>query len=249
VISLRFMKMRYVAGGFLCGLACLLGSMESTVSLAESVSYPAMAPLARYLEASETDEIALARSAAPQSISANADVLTLSRDGYKATIKGTNGFVCLVERSWATGFADPEFWNPRFRAPTCYNRAAARSVLPRYIERTGWVLAGVSTSEMIARTRFELSANAFMLPEAGAMSYMMSKHAHLHDADGHWHPHLMFYLASTEAAAWGANLEGSPVFADGSTIFAQEGNPEPVTTFFVPVTKWSDSIPEDTTVH
>jgi hypothetical protein len=249
VIWVSFMNMRCVAGGFLCGLAFLLGLMESIVSSAEAASYPAMAPLARYLEANETDEIALARSAAPKSISANADVLTLSKDGYRATIKGTNGFVCLVERSWATGFADPEFWNPKFRAPTCYNRAAAGSVLPHYIERTGWVLAGVSTSEMIARTRVELSANAFMLPAAGAMSYMMSRHTHLHDADGHWHPHLMFYLANTETAAWGANLEGSPVFADGSTIFAQEGNPEPVTTFFVPVTKWSDSIPEETTVH
>jgi hypothetical protein len=233
-------KMRYAAGGVLCGLAFLL---------AQAASYPAMAPLARYLEASETAEIALARSAAPVSISANADVLTLSKDGYKATIKGTNGFVCVVERSWATAFADPEFWNPKFRAPTCYNRAAARSVLPRYIEKTGWVLAGVSKSEMIARTRAELSANAFMLPEAGAMSYMMSKQTHLHDADGHWHPHLMFYLANTQAAAWGANLEGSPVLADGSTIFAQEENPEPVTTFFVPVMKWSDSSPADTTVH
>jgi len=243
------MAMRYAAGGCFCGLALLLGSTVSTVSLAEEASYSAMAPLARYLEASEIDEIALARSAAPTSISASADVLTLSRVGYKASIKGTNGFVCLVERSWARAFADPEFWNPRFRAPTCYNRAAARSVLPRYMEKTGWVLAGVPKPEMIARTRMELSASTFMLPEAGAMSYMMSKQTHLNEADGHWHPHLMFYLANTEAAAWGANLEGSPVFADGSTIFAQEGNPEPVITFFVPVTRWSDSTPEDTTKH
>jgi hypothetical protein len=247
--DMRSMKLRSTAHGFICGMTFLLGSIESTVSLAQAVPYPAIAPLAHYLEASQTDEIALARSAAPASISANADVLTLSKDGYKATIKGTNGFVCLVERSWATGLADPEFWNPKFRAPTCYNRPAARTVLPHYIERTGWVLAGVSKSEMTARTRAELSANTFMLPEAGAMSYMMSKQTHLHDADGHWHPHLMFYLASTEAAAWGANLEGSPVLADDSTIFAQEGTPEPITIFFVPVTKWSDSMPEDTARH
>jgi hypothetical protein len=43
----------------------------------------------------------------------------------------------------------------------------------------------------------------------------------------------MFFLARTDGAAWGANLEGSP-------IYAAEGDPEPVTTFFVPVTKWSD---------
>jgi hypothetical protein len=234
---------RYAAAGFLCGLAFLLGSIGSTVSLADAVSFPAMAPLTLYLEASASEEIALARSAAPTSISANAGVLTLSRAGYKTGIKGNNGFVCLVERSWAMGFADTEFWNPKFRAPTCYNHAAARTVLPRYLERTGWVLAGVSLPEMITRTRAELAANTIMLPDAGAMAYMMSKHTHLHDADGHWYPHLMFYLANTEAAAWGANMDGSPVFADRSTIFAQTGTPEPVTTFFVPITKWSDGTP------
>jgi hypothetical protein len=236
-------EIRYAALGFLCGLVFLLGSIESTVSLAGAASYPAMAPLARYLEASASDEIALARSAAPASVSADAEVLTLSGTGYRTAIKGTNGFVCLVERSWATGFADPEFWNPKLRAPMCLNRAAARTVIPAYIERTGWVLAGVSISEMIARTRDELAASRFRLPEAGAMAYMMSKQGYLNDAAGHWHPHIMFYLANTEAAAWGANLKGSPVLADGSTIFGQEGTPEPFTLFFVPIAKWSDGTP------
>jgi hypothetical protein len=97
---------------------------------------------------------------------------------------------------------------------------------------------------MIARTRAELSADKIVLPAAGAMAYMMSKQTHLNDTVGHWHPHVMFYLANTEAAAWGANLAGSPIFADGSTIFAQEGSPEPVITFFVPVTEWSDGTHE-----
>jgi hypothetical protein len=208
-----------------------------------------MAPLARYLEANATEEIALARSAAPASISANAEILTLSAGGYKTAVKGTNGFVCLVERSWAAGFADAEFWNPNSRSPICHNRAAARSVLPAYMERTGWVLEGASMSGMTARTRAELAARSFMLPETGAMSYMMSKQGRLNDAAGHWHPHLMFYLANTEAAAWGANLDGSPVFADGSTIFAERSTSEPVTTFFVPVGHWSDGTPSIEEAH
>jgi hypothetical protein len=230
-----FVKIRYAAAGFLCGLM-FLGSIAS----ADSVPYPVMAPFERYLESGTADEIALARSAAPASISANAEILALGRGGYETAVKGNNGFVCLVERSWANAFGDPEFWNPKVRAPICHNRAAARTVLPRYIERTGWVLSGVSTSEMAARTRGELSANTLAPPEAGAMSYMMSKQAHLKDAAGHWQPHLMFYLANAEPAVWGANLDGSPVFADASTIFAREDTPEPVTTFFVPITKWSD---------
>jgi hypothetical protein len=232
--------------GGLAFVSCAIGTVEAQDAKA---AYSAMAPLGHYLSVNEADEIALARSAAPPSISANADVLTLGSHGYRTAIKGNNGFVCLVERSWATAFADPEFWNPKFRAPICYNRAAARSILPGYMERTGWVLAGASPSEMIARTRVELSAHTLRLPEAGAMSYMMSKQGHLHDADGHWHPHVMFYLANTEAGAWGANLDGSPIFADSSSIFAQEDSPEPVTTFFIPVTKWSDGTPETMDAH
>jgi hypothetical protein len=36
---------------------------------------------------------------------------------------------------------DPDFWNPKFRAPICFNPAAARTVLPAYLERTKWALA------------------------------------------------------------------------------------------------------------
>jgi hypothetical protein len=221
-----------------CGLVLLFCVVGSAQTEDASAGYRAMAPLTKYLSMHEAEEIALARSAAPTSIAANADILTLGGQGYTTAIKGTNGFVCLVERSWATGFADAEFWNPKFRAPICHNRAAAHAVLPSYIERTGWVLAGASISEMAARAR--VSAKTFMLPDAGAMSYMLSKQTHLHDADGHWHPHVMFYLANTDAAAWGANLDGSPIFADSTGVFGEKGSAEPITTFFVPVAKWSD---------
>jgi len=128
--------------------------------------------------------------------------LTLGSHGYATAIKGTNGFVCLVERSWATGFADAEFWNPKFRAPICHNGAEPRVRFFRVtLKEPSGFFAGVSTSDMAARAR--ASAKTFMLPDAGAMSYMLSKQAHLHDADGHWHPHVMFYLAHIDAAAWG----------------------------------------------
>jgi len=65
------------------------------------------------------------------------------------------------------------------------------------------------------------------------MGYMMSKRGFLTDTAGHWHPHLMIFLPRTENAAWGANLAGSP-------IVGAQSDPEPVTTFFIPVTHWSD---------
>ena len=101
-------------------LACSAGLPAQV----EKPSYPAMAPLEQYLIPDENAEIALARSAAPASISEGAEVMVLRRDGYAAAVKGSNGFVCIVERSWAKPTDDPEFWNSRVRAPTCFNPAS-----------------------------------------------------------------------------------------------------------------------------
>ncbi|MGO9481764.1 MAG: hypothetical protein ACLP05_08295 [Candidatus Kryptoniota bacterium] len=107
-------------------------------------SYPVMASLNQYLIQDSGAEIALARSAAPPSISDKADVMVLERTGYTIAVKGTNGFVCIVERSWATATDDPEFWNPKIRAPICFNSAAAKTFLPIYLMKTRFVLEGKS---------------------------------------------------------------------------------------------------------
>jgi hypothetical protein len=61
--------------------------------------YSEMAPAEQYRIANREDEIALARSAAPSSISADAQVLVLGRHGYETAVEGKNGFVCFVECS------------------------------------------------------------------------------------------------------------------------------------------------------
>ena len=225
-----------------CALAVFLAVSGPACANAAKPTYPAMAQIGQYRMASASEEISLARSAAPASISSEAEVLALGDHGYETAAKGRNGFVCLVERSWAAGFDDQEFWNPKLRAPICYNAAAARTILPRYLERTKLVLAGASKASMIDSTKAALAAHTFVMPEPGAMCFMMSKQGHLHDADGHWHPHLMFFLARTDGAAWGADLAGSPVFA------AQD-QAEPITTFMVPVPQWSDGTLEVMKTH
>jgi hypothetical protein len=205
--------------------------------------YEVMAPIEQYSVASPSEEIALARSAAPASISGDAEVMTLGSHGYETASRGRNGFVCLVERSWAAGLGDAEFWNPRLRGPICFNPPAARSVLPGYLERTGWVLAGVSRTQIIERTRREVAAHTYRLPELGAMAFMLSRQSYLGEKNGHWHPHLMLFMQRIDPASWGANLEGSPVFV------AQGVDPEPVTTYFVPVQKWSDGTPDLPAAH
>ena len=225
--------------GAVCRLAVLIGATGANGAAgaddAQAV-YPAMAPIAQYLMANQADEIALARTAAPASIADEAEVLTLGSHGYETAAKGKNGFVCMVWRSWTAGFDDPQFWNPKLRAPICLNAAAVRSVLPADLERTKWALAGVSKADMLTRTRAAVATNKFTAPAPGAMSYMMSKQQYLGDTGGHWHPHLMFFVARTDSGAWGANLGGSPV------IDAQDAH-DPTTTFFVLVPTWSDGTP------
>jgi hypothetical protein len=220
-------------------LALLLGAVK--VAQAETLKppYPSMAPLEQYRSESRDDEIAFARSAAPPSIADDAEILTLGAHGYDVAVKGKNGFVCVIERAWANDFDNSDFWNPRVRAPHCFNPAAARSVLPTYLKRTEWALAGVSKDEMVVRTKAALAAKQIKEPEPGAMAYMMSKRGYLgDDVGGHWHPHLMFYLPRTSASSWGANAPGSPVFASTGAL-------EPVTVFFLPVGKWSDGTAEE----
>jgi len=203
----------------------------------KKTAYAVMAPVAQYLIEDRNAEIALARTAAPKSISDDASVMVLGQHGYETAVKGKNGFVCIVERAWMSPFDDPEFWNPKNRSPICYNPAAARSILPYTFNRTELVLAGLSNPQMLERIKAAVANKALPVPEPGAMSYMMSKESYLSDQVGHWFPHLMFHVPKTDGANWGANLDSSPVVLDPRLV------PEPETIFFVPVGRWSDGTP------
>ncbi|MGH9161616.1 MAG: hypothetical protein ACRD2X_16755 [Vicinamibacteraceae bacterium] len=200
--------------------------------------YATMAPLEQYLMADRQEEIALARSAAPPSIAGEATIMVLGRRGYETAVTGENGFVCLVDRKWQAPFSEEDFWNPKVRAPICFNPQAVRSVMPINLKRTELVLATKSKQEVKASIKKAFDSKQLGAPEPGAMAYMMSKDQYLDDADPRYKPHLMYYApSSVKRADWGSGLRGSPVLG-GS---ADAG--EPVITFFVPVTHWSDGTP------
>ena len=199
--------------------------------------YPAMAPVEQYRIADAQEEIALARTAAPPSMSADAEVLVLGKHGYETAVRGRNGFVCFVERSWAAGFGDAEFWNPKLRAPNCFNPPAARSVLPQYLKRTEWALAGIGRAQIIEKARAEFASRRFTGPEAGSLSFMLSKQGYLSDdSAGPWLPHVMLFVPHGQAVAWGAGLEASP-------ILGADGSPFEPTVLLIPVRRWSDGSP------
>jgi hypothetical protein len=196
--------------------------------------YPSIAPLDQYLIVDRDIEIALARSAAPESISRDAVIMVLGRHGYETAVKGKNGFVCLVWRSWAAGIDDPDFWNPKLRAPVCLNPPAARFNVPLTLKRTQLILAGRSKSQMFADMSTAFDKKELPALEPSAMCYVLSKQGYLSERDGHWHPHLMFFVPLTEPASWGTGLPGSPV------VVAFTDAPERHTVFLILVAKWSD---------
>ena len=203
---------------------------------AEKARYPVMAPLDQYFIADQNDEVALARSAAPASASNAAEVLVLQRDGYSTAVKGSNGFVCIVERAWANTTDDPQFWNPKVRAPHCFNAPAATTFLPFFLMKTKLVLAGKSKAEIAAAIASALDKKELPPLAPETIVYMMSKQQYLNDVGKSWHPHVMFYASGDAGKSWGANLPGSPVMA--------AYDPEQrVTTFFVLTGEWSDGTP------
>jgi hypothetical protein len=198
--------------------------------------YPAAAPLNQYLIPAKASEIALARTAAPASIADGAEVLVLGPDGYTTAVKGGNGFVCLVERSWGKTTDDAEFWSPKVRAPICVNAPAARTYLPIVLMKTKLVLAAKSNIEIARALKSARDSKELPTLEPNAMCYMMSKQQYLSDRDMHWHPHMMWFVPGDAVPSWGASGDDVPVYAANV--------PEDrMTIFMIPVDHWSDGTP------
>jgi hypothetical protein len=95
------------------------------------------------------------------------------------------------------------------------------------------VLAGRSKAQMLEEIKTAVDKKELPALEPGATCYMMSRQGYLNDRDGHWHPHLMFFVPLTETEAWGANLPGSP-------LVGSEATEDRLAIFMVPVGKRSD---------
>jgi hypothetical protein len=220
--------MRFV----MIAICVVLGWAYEAIAQDAPTAYPKMAPIEQYLMTDPAAEIALARSAAPESISRDAEVLVLRRHGFETAVKGTNNFVCIVGRGWSSA-ADPDFWNPRVRVPMCVNAPAARTYLLRITKITELALAGRTLAQVNEVMAAAIEKKKLPPMEPGAMCYMMSKQGFGGDSAPHWPSHLMFFFSDTDPAVWGANLPGSPVVAIADSS-------EHLTQFVIPTQRWSD---------
>lgn len=228
-------------------LLLVLSTADQARSQDTITPYPKMAPVEQYLMDRAT-EITLARSAAPESISRDASVLVLGRQGYETAIQGKNGFVCIVGRAWGAAFDWDEFWNPRVKAADCLNPQAARSMLPIFYLRARMVMAGHSKPEIIAAVKAAFEKKQLPDLESGAMDYMMSKSSYLTDQGAHNMPHVMFYTRVKDGKEWGSGAEGSPVMSSPYWFFSPKDDSQvkglpPILVFLVAVPDWSDGTP------
>jgi hypothetical protein len=191
----------------------------------------------------EALEIALALSAAPAHVSGNATVLVLRADGYHEVRLGTNGFTCLVERSWSSPIGPHrDFFNPKLRAPICYNEEGSRTILGDYMRRTELAMAGRSIGEVKEAIETDVGTGRLRAPGGVALSYMMSAGQLLGTNTGRFVPHIMFYIpyATNEQLGHGPNTECH------ACIFEHAGGP--LASIIVPVAEWIE-VAADTSLH
>lgn len=146
----------------------------------------------------EAQEIALARSAAPPEVSADATVLVLRDGRYVAAARGSSPVTCMVSRSL-----------PLSLEPICYDPEASRTILPMEIARVEMRLGGVPLEEVERRLESMIEEGELAVPDRPAMAYMMSSAQVLYaDADtrvGSWMPHIHLYVPYATAEDFGAS--------------------------------------------
>jgi hypothetical protein len=162
------------------------------------------------------EEIALARSAAPPSVSDSATVFVLERGGFVLAERGSNGVTCLVNRS-----------HPEALEPHCYDAEGSRTIVPIRLAEAKLREAGRSNEEIEAAIAAGIRNGGFELPARAVMSYMMSSAQVLHDDAGRrvgaWKPHLMIYMPYVRPAdlgVSGSGAGGAPVVADAGGALA-----------------------------
>jgi hypothetical protein len=188
----------------------LLASLHASTGRAEGPKYP---PISDYLMARDA-EIALARSAAPASISDRATIKILTKSGYDVAREGDNGVVCMVMR----GFSAPTYtpaqfrdlvYDPTVHAPICFTPPAARTVMPYYELRTKLAMERKGPDQIAEGLQAAYIKGEIPRRDAVSFAYMWSAHQHLGPGISAWHPHMMVFAPYYDNAMVGGNAFGT----------------------------------------
>jgi len=205
-------------------LAFLLAALDASTMQAQNPKY---SPLSEYMMTAEA-EVALARSAAPENVSAHATVKVLTASGYKVAAQGDNGFICLVMRGWsAPTYSPAQFrdlvYDAGVRAPICFNPPAARQVLQYYELRSKLGMEGKTPDQISESVQAAYARGQLPRRDEVSFAYMWSADQNLGTGIGHWHPHMMIFAPYYDNSLLGNNEFGGAlpqVSDDAGTPFA-----------------------------
>jgi hypothetical protein len=137
----------------------------------------------------------LALSAAPTEVSSKATVYVLGPKGYEKIREGTNGFSCLVERSFAGTTQTSS-------APACFDAEGSRTLVQTYLRREELRAQGKSEAEIKDDIAKGYKDGRFKTPGPGFL-YMMSNENYVYNSEskksGFVPPHVMFYAPNKTA--------------------------------------------------
>jgi hypothetical protein len=140
-------------------------------------------------------QIGLALSAAPTEVSSKATVYVLGLKGYEKAREGTNGFSCLIERSF-------KGTTQTSSAPACFDAVGSGSIMVAYLRREELRAEGKSEAEIKDDIAKGYEDGRFKVPGPGFL-YMMSNENFVYNnvsgKSGFVAPHLMFYAPNKTA--------------------------------------------------
>jgi hypothetical protein len=134
-------------------------------------------------------QIAMALQAAPAEVSSKAAVYVLGSKGYEKARDGTNGFSCLIERSFVGTTQTSS-------APACFDAQGSGTMMVAYLRREELRALGKSEAQIKDDIAKGYEDGRLKVPGPGFL-YMMSKENYVYDSQskqsGFVPPHLMFY--------------------------------------------------------
>ncbi|HEX8818271.1 MAG TPA: hypothetical protein VF753_22465 [Terriglobales bacterium] len=140
-------------------------------------------------------QIELCLSAAPAEVSSKATIYVLGPKGYEKAREGTNGFSCLIERSFKDSVETSS-------APACFDAEGSGTLMLTYLRREELRAQGKSEPEIKDDIAQGFKDGRFKVPGPGFL-YMMSNENYVYNSEskqsGFVPPHLMFYAPNKTA--------------------------------------------------
>jgi hypothetical protein len=131
-------------------------------------------------------EIALALSAAPESLRQDAGVYVLTPGGFVRARASRNGFTCIVNRD-----------GPGNEKPTCYDAVGTKRIVPVDLVVGKLLLQGVPQAKIEAQILAGYRSGSYHVADRPGVAYMLSDHNWDHDPSTGktivFPPHVMFY--------------------------------------------------------